>query len=69
MLTLVFLFITLVVLDIAAFRWGFTSSDGVNNPEWERRQQWYGFHSTCHMFEEQTSPEVAQGPANHTADD
>lgn len=44
MLILFFLFLTLVVLDIAAFRWGFNSSDGVNNSEWERRQQWDGFH-------------------------
>ncbi len=36
--------VTLIALDLAALRWGFDSSDGVNSPEWERRQQWYGFH-------------------------
>jgi hypothetical protein len=41
MLTLIFLF---VALDLAALRWGFNSSDGVNSPEWERRQRWFGFH-------------------------
>jgi hypothetical protein len=35
---LVFLFL-LIVLDIAAMRWGFTSSDGPESKEWERRQQ------------------------------
>lgn len=34
----------LVVLDIAAMRWGFNSIDNVDSPEWERRQRWYGFH-------------------------
>ena len=35
---LVFLFL-LIVFDIAAMRWGFTSSDGPESKEWERRQQ------------------------------
>ena len=34
----------IVVLDIAAFVWGVDSRDGINSPEWERRQQWgYAF--------------------------
>jgi len=44
MLTLFFLVVLVVALDIAALRWGFNSSDGVNSPEWERRQRWFGFH-------------------------
>jgi hypothetical protein len=44
MLTLIFLVVLLVALDIAALRWGCDSSDGVNSPEWERRQRWFGFH-------------------------
>ena len=36
--------VSLIALDLTALRWGFDSSDGVNSPEWERRQQWYGFH-------------------------
>ena len=44
-MTLLFmLMLALVVLSIAASRWGATSSDGVNSSEWERRQQWFGFH-------------------------
>lgn len=34
----------LIVLDIAALRWGADSRDGVNSLEWERRQSWPGFH-------------------------
>ena len=44
MLTLCLLLVLLVALDLAAFHWGFNSSDGVDSPEWDRRQQWYGFH-------------------------
>lgn len=35
---LVFLFL-LIVLDIAAMRWGVISSDGPDSKEWERRRQ------------------------------
>jgi hypothetical protein len=34
----------LIVLAIAANRWGSDSLDGPDSPEWERRQRWYGFH-------------------------
>jgi hypothetical protein len=44
MLLLFLLLILVVVLDLAALRYGCTSADGVDSPEWERRQQWYGFH-------------------------
>ena len=39
MLTVTVLLFLLIVLDIAAMRWGFTSSDGPESSEWERRQQ------------------------------
>ena len=39
MLTVTVLLFLLIVLDIAAMRWGFTSSDGPESKEWERRQQ------------------------------
>jgi hypothetical protein len=43
MITLGFLlFVFLVVLDLAALRWGVDSTDGMNSPERERRQWWYG---------------------------
>jgi hypothetical protein len=35
--------IALVVLDIAASRWGPDSTDDVRSPEWERRRAWRGF--------------------------
>ena len=44
MLPLFVLFLVLLVLVLGALRWGATSSDGVDSPEWQRRQQWYGFH-------------------------
>ena len=44
MSTLYFLLAALLVLDIAACRWGATSSDGFNSPEWKQRQDWSGFH-------------------------
>jgi hypothetical protein len=42
--TLSFLLIALMVLGIAASRWGANSSDGIDSPEWKRRQEWPGFH-------------------------
>jgi hypothetical protein len=44
MLPLFVLFLVLLVLVLGALRWGANSSDGVDSPEWQRRQQWYGFH-------------------------
>ena len=38
------LLIIVVVLDIAALRWGFDSTDGINSLEWLRRQEWKAFH-------------------------
>ena len=36
--------VLLIVLAIAAMRWGAISLDGPDSPEWERRQRWHGFH-------------------------
>ena len=44
MLTLVFLFLALLVFALGALPRGADSSEGVESPEWERRQSWYGFH-------------------------
>ena len=44
MLTLYLLFVALLVLGITACRWGANSSDGINSLEWQRRQDWPGFH-------------------------
>ncbi len=38
------LFVVMVVFDLVALRWGADSRDGLNSPEWLRRQSWYGFH-------------------------
>ena len=39
MLTILVLLFLLVIFDIAAICWGFTSSDGPESEEWERRRQ------------------------------
>ncbi len=36
--------LALILLDLAATRWGADSRDGPDSPEWERRQSWFGFH-------------------------
>ena len=38
------IFIMMVVLDLAAMRWGAISLDGLDSPEWERRRNWLAFH-------------------------
>ena len=43
-MVILFLLIALFVLAVAAYHWGANSSDEVNSSEWERRQQWLGFH-------------------------
>jgi hypothetical protein len=37
-LIILYIIIVLIILDIAALRWGADSRDGVNSPEWRRRQ-------------------------------
>ena len=41
---LISLIIMLILIDIAAVRWGVNSIDGPDSPEWERRRNWNGFH-------------------------
>jgi len=41
---LISLMVMLILIDIAAVRWGVNSIDGPDSPEWERRRNWYGFH-------------------------
>jgi hypothetical protein len=42
-ITLVLLMV-LLVLDGAAWRWGFDSRDSWNSAEWDRRRSWQAFH-------------------------
>jgi hypothetical protein len=44
MMELLILLMALVVLDLAAMRWGFNSIDPLDSPEWERRRNWIAFH-------------------------
>ncbi len=41
---MVIFIIMLIVVDLTAIRWGVTSCDTIDSPQWERRQHWYGFH-------------------------
>ena len=43
-MALLILLLAIIVLDLAAQRWGVDSSDGIHSLEWMRRQLWYGFH-------------------------
>jgi hypothetical protein len=38
------LLMVLLVLDGAAWRWGFDSRDSWNSAEWDRRRSWQAFH-------------------------
>ncbi len=40
--TLPIVIMLFVVLDIASLHWGFDSTDGINSPEWKRKQKWGG---------------------------
>ena len=41
---IIIILIASVTLALTAILWGVNSTDGINSPEWERRQRWYGFH-------------------------
>jgi len=41
MFTIIILLCLFIVLDIAALRWGFDSTDKAISCEWERRWHWY----------------------------
>jgi hypothetical protein len=40
----IILLVVVAALDRASLRWGSDSNDGIDGPEWSRRQRWYGFH-------------------------
>ncbi len=44
MVIVMVLFMALLVLDLAAIRWGADSTDPIDSPEWERRRQWGTLH-------------------------
>ena len=39
-----FLLELLIILNIAAWKWGVDSTDGIDSLEWERRRFWTAFH-------------------------
>jgi hypothetical protein len=40
---IIFLLVIVIILDIAALRWGHDSTERIDSPEWERRQHRLGF--------------------------
>ncbi|WP_277988685.1 hypothetical protein [Ktedonosporobacter rubrisoli] len=44
MLSPLILLVVMILIDLAAWRWGADSRHGINDPEWERRRNWIGFH-------------------------
>jgi len=44
MVIVIVMLMALLVLDIAALRWGFDTTERVESPEWERRRQWEALH-------------------------
>lgn len=38
---LLILLVSLILLNIAALRWGHDSTDKIESLEWERRRNWY----------------------------
>ncbi len=44
MMAPIIILLMIILLDVAALRWGVDSTDGINSLEWLRRQLWYGFH-------------------------
>ena len=37
---LLIILLALIVLDLAARRWGVNSTEDFNSPEWDRRKDW-----------------------------
>jgi hypothetical protein len=37
---LLIILLGLILFDVAAWRWGTDSTDGIDSPEWERRKHW-----------------------------
>jgi hypothetical protein len=35
-----------IALALAALRWGVTSTESISSIQWERRQNWYGYHGS-----------------------
>jgi hypothetical protein len=40
MMEFLILLLGLILLDLAALRWGVDSGDGIDSPEWKRRYTW-----------------------------
>ncbi len=41
---IILMFVMMVVIALAALRWGFDSRDEIDSPEWVKRRAWRAFH-------------------------
>jgi hypothetical protein len=46
--TVLILILLCFALDIAAWRWGFDSTEQIDSPEWEQRWIWPASHGKFH---------------------
>lgn len=42
--TILLLLVIVLMLDLAALRWGYDSRDRFDSLEWEKRRNWSAFH-------------------------
>ncbi len=43
---LLILIVLVIALDFASLRWGFASTEKIDNRKWERRLTWYAHHES-----------------------
>ena len=46
MVELMIVLAAVATFEVAAWRWGADSTDGINSSEWSRRRDWLGFRRT-----------------------
>ncbi len=46
--TVLILILVCIALDIAAWHWGFDSTEQIDSPEWEQRWIWLASHGKFH---------------------
>jgi hypothetical protein len=46
MVELMIVLAVVAIFEVAAWRWGVDSTDGINSSEWSRRRDWPGFRRT-----------------------
>jgi hypothetical protein len=47
MVELMIVLAAVAIFEVAAWRWGVDSTDGIDSSEWTRRRDWPGFRRTA----------------------